>query len=92
MELVVKENFNLEERRISLSEFHIADELIAEEIGLVVNVDCFRKAEREAKYRSKSAQRNEQAGIGTSLLKTAVQQQPTDECMWLQVVDDSRYV
>ncbi|CAL9231901.1 unnamed protein product [Arabidopsis halleri] len=32
---------------------------MAEEIGLVVNVDCFRIAEREAKYRSKSAQRKE---------------------------------
>ncbi|CAH8272540.1 unnamed protein product [Arabidopsis lyrata] len=33
--------------------------LMPEEIGLVVNVDYFRIAEREAKYRSKSAQRKE---------------------------------
>lgn len=29
MELVVKENFILEERRISLSEFHTADEVLS---------------------------------------------------------------
>ncbi|CAE6125832.1 unnamed protein product [Arabidopsis arenosa] len=39
--------------------------LMAEEIELVVNVDCFRIAEREAKYRSKSAQRKE-GGLSSS--------------------------
>ncbi|KAG7564255.1 hypothetical protein ISN44_As10g010250 [Arabidopsis suecica] len=36
------------------------NKLSGKKIGLVVNVDCFRIAEREAKYRSKSAQRKEE--------------------------------